>query len=591
VTRLSVVLATVVVATGVAGIPPSGSPHVASRELPLGVERAVAGVARTVDDVGVGAEMVGLLWDGATHASFEVRGFTGGSWTPWIRVDGSPDEGPDASSDEYRATGGAGPVWLGHDIRRVQVRTVGGEAHRPRLVAIDTEPPRGDGPLSIAGAEAVPAWPALLTRAQWGADESWRTVNCSGNPSYAREVRFGVVHHTASSNDYAPADSASLMRGIYYFHVFGRGWCDIAYNFLVDRYGTVFEGRAGGINRPVLGGHTGGFNSGSTGVSVIGDFTSSPVPTAAYAGVRRILAWKLGYHGVDPHGWTTEVAGDSPTSRWPEGTVVTLPNIEGHTDSNNTSCPGAYLYALLPKLRDDVAADIAASRDQRLTCDWDGDGDETPAFYIDGRWYIRNGLGEAFPDLVLDYGTRGYVPVCGDWDGDGDDTIGVYDRGTWYLRNSNSPGPPNITVQYGTASYTPVVGDWDGTLPLVGGKGTDTIGVFDGGTWYLRNSNTPGLPQLSFRYGVAGYRPVAGDWDGDGDDTIGVSTYGYWYLRNENSAGAPHVAFGNFGWADDTPVAGDWNDDGRDTAGLARGAYWILSNSTTEGSANHVFPY
>ena len=74
-----------------------------------------------------------------------------------------------------------------------------------------------------------------------------------GNPVYDNGVRAGVVHHTAGSNDYAPQDSAGIVRSIYEYHTRTLGWCDIAYNALVDKYGQVFEGRAGGIDRPVEG--------------------------------------------------------------------------------------------------------------------------------------------------------------------------------------------------------------------------------------------------------------------------------------------------------------------------------------------------
>lgn len=571
----------------VGGFPDRHGPRVSADDQVLAEGVHGKGYDADVPDVGVDAEMVGFSWTGGTSATIRVRGFVAGTWQEWLTLEGSPSEQPDTTSVEHRpGQVSAGPAWLGDDFRRVQVQVTGGTVTDLRLTAIDTEPPVGPGPLATPTAAGLPSWPAgIVPRSAWGADESYRTFapGCDGQPRYARELRFAVVHHTVSSNDYGPGDSSALIRGIYYFHTHTNLWCDVAYNFFADRYGQVFEGRAGGINRTTIGGHAGGFNLGSTGVAVIGDFTSSAVPVAAYNALKNLLIWKLAYHGIDPLGSTVEVSGGG-SARWPAGTVVTLPNLEGHRDSNTTGCPGQMLYNRLPQLRQDVAAGIAgSSTDQRLTCDWDGDGDETPAFFAAGTWYIRNTTGEAYPDWIVPYGTADYKAVCGDWDDDGRDTIGVYYQGWWWLRNSNSPGPPDITVQYGTPAYTPVVGDWDG-------DGRDTIGVYFDGWWWARNANVGGWPQISFRYGIAAYKPVVGDWDGNGTETVGVFD-GNWYLRNSNDPGAPHITSQDYGRLSDQPLAGDWDGDRSDSIGIARGAYWYLSPRPQSTAADSGFPY
>ena len=98
-----------------------------------------------------------------------------------------------------------------------------------------------------------------------------RAMRCP-NPQYDKVIRAGIVHHTAGSNEYAPEDSAGIIRSIYEYHTRTLGWCDIAYNALVDKYGQVFEGRAGGMTRPVEGAHTGGFNRDTWGVAMLGNF-------------------------------------------------------------------------------------------------------------------------------------------------------------------------------------------------------------------------------------------------------------------------------------------------------------------------------
>lgn len=173
--------------------------------------------------------------------------------------------------------------------------------------------------------------------------------------------------------------------------------------------------------------------------------------------------------------------------------------------------------------------------------DWDGDGDDTIGVYDNGTWYLRNSNTPGPPELTISYGIASYTPLSGDWDGDGDDTIGVYVSGNWHLRNSNTPGSPDVSFAYGVAAYRPVAGDWDG-------DGDDTVGVYDNGAWFLRNSNTAGSPDISVSYGVASYTPIPGDWNGDGTTTVGLDTLGVydtsgvWFLRNTNSPGSPDLS-------------------------------------------------
>ncbi len=592
VARMAAVSSLAVGASSLVGLPQEpGGPHLSSHSQLVATGTVAPGGTATVSDVGVDAEMVGFTWSGLEAVHIEVRARHGEAWGDWLTLEGVPSEGPDADSAEFAGQGFAGPAFLGDDFRTVELRVEEGSPEELTLHAIDTEPATAPGgPIAMAGvpsAAAAVSAPGIITRAQWGADESLRDVSPDPDcrqPQYATEVRFGVVHHTVSDNSYTREQSAALIRGIHEFHVRTNGWCDIGYNFLVDRFGQVFEGRLGGMTKPVIGGHTGGFNSGSTGVAVLGNFEESTVPSATYSALRALLAWKLGYHGVDPRGTTVEIAGDSPSSLYAAGSLVTVENLEGHRDTNATECPGRYLYALLPSLRTDVAADIAAARDDRLVGDWDGDGDDTPAVYQNGAWRFRNANQEGPADITVAYGAAGYVPVVGDWDGDGDDTIGVFSGGYWLLRNSITPGPPEIVVHYGAPSFTPITGDWDG----LGGTG---IGVVDtGGAWFAKNAPSGGPPDADFAYGALGYRPVSGDWDGDGRDGIGVfDDNGYWLLRNTASPGQPHVVF-DYARPTDRPVAGDWNGDGIDSAGIARGSYWWL-RSPFLGPPDTVFGF
>ena len=191
--------------------------------------------------------------------------------------------------------------------------------------------------------------PPIITRAGWHANEAIRR----GAPFYADSVHFAIVHHTAGSNSYTKAQSASIVRAIELYHVKANGWNDIGYNFLVDKYGQIFEGRYGGMTRPVIGAHAQGFNTGSVGVAVIGDYSSTGISPAARAALVSLLAWRLDLQHVDPASSLVRVSSGNP--RYPAGKAVTLKAISGHRDVYPTTCPGQGLYAQLPSIRAAVA--------------------------------------------------------------------------------------------------------------------------------------------------------------------------------------------------------------------------------------------
>ncbi|MCW2636272.1 MAG: polysaccharide deacetylase family protein [Blastococcus sp.] len=200
----------------------------------------------------------------------------------------------------------------------------------------------------------------------------------------------------------------------------------------------------------------------------------------------------------------------------------------------------------------------------------------------------------ALPSIISYYRDHGYQfvdlngqvadrPVTGDWDGNGTVTPGVVRGNTWYLRNSNTSGPPDMAFQYGGPTDRVVTGDWDG-------NGTTTPGVVRGNTWYLRNSNSSGPGLASFTYGGSTDRVVTGDWDGNGTTTVGVVRGNIWYLRNSNSSGPGLAGFG-YGGPSDRVVTGDWDGSGTTTVGVVRGSNWYLRNSNSSGPGMAGFGY
>jgi hypothetical protein len=197
--------------------------------------------------------------------------------------------------------------------------------------------------------------PDIVSRAQWGADES-----LSPDPSeYNADVKAVFVHHTDGAA-YECTDSAAIVRGIYAYHTTpvdkgGNGWNDIGYNFLVDKCGTIFEGRKGGVDLPVLGAHTYGWNRESAGVAVLGDYATAGASNAALASVARIAAWKLGQYNADPATTVQLKAGATQTNymkaSFTAGNLYTFQRISAHRDGYNSQCPGDGLYAQLPTIR------------------------------------------------------------------------------------------------------------------------------------------------------------------------------------------------------------------------------------------------
>jgi hypothetical protein len=296
--------------------------------------------------------VLGVTWD-RSPAAVEAwaRTRSGGAWSDWRLLGGASDEEAEAA-EAAGSRAGTAPLWVGHaDGVQVRVDVLSGPAPtgvRVSLVDPGTSP--ADATAAEPGFTAQAAAPSIRSRAAWGADESIR----GGTPAYAPAVKAVVVHHTASSNDYGPADVPALLRGFYGYHVKSRGWSDVGYNVLVDRFGTAWEGRAGGVSRAVIGAHAGGFNTGTVGISMIGTYDAVAPSPAMLETVARIIAWKTAAAGVDPQANVRLTSAGS--TRYAAGTAVTLPTVMGHRQVSTTSCPGALGFAALPSLRDRAVA-------------------------------------------------------------------------------------------------------------------------------------------------------------------------------------------------------------------------------------------
>ena len=320
--------AAVFIALAAPGMAHAAGASIAERELPVGTVRALSAVRApgTFD-------LVGFHWQGLGKVRFRTRG-AGGRWSSWHLAD----------SDDRAGSWHLGqPYWTG-SADRLDYRLIG-SVRRLRAYyvwsPVEAVPYRT---LAVAGS------PQIVPRLGWQADEAIRR----GTPSYASSIRLAIVHHTAGSNNYGPLQSAAIVKGIELYHVKGNGWKDIGYNFLIDRYGQVFEGRYGGMDRNVIGAHAGGFNTGSVGVAVMGNYSSVPISATAERSLVKLLAWRLDVAHVDPISTLVDLSGGN--SRFPVGAPIFLRAISGHRDTGFTDCPGNALYRRLPAIAREVAA-------------------------------------------------------------------------------------------------------------------------------------------------------------------------------------------------------------------------------------------
>ncbi|MCM4078510.1 N-acetylmuramoyl-L-alanine amidase [Paractinoplanes hotanensis] len=344
--------------------------------------------------------LVGVTWaDPAARVGALVqvrtRALDTRRWSPWqtLETDGRAPADVRGSSDplwvgpsdsvQARLTGARGPLPAGLRMDLINPDAGTDTSSRDGRAQDAVTPRRAEtataGETTAAGRAAVPLpprpAPRVVTRAGWRANEAI----VKGPPEYTGPTQVFFVHHTATGNGYSCAQSAGIVRGIQAYQVRSRGWDDIGYNFLIDKCGTVFEGRGGGIGRTVLGAHTLGFNANASAIAVIGSYGGRAVSTRVRTVIAAMAAYKLGAYGSPPAGQVVVTSGGS--ERFPLGRKVPLFRISGHRDAGQTACPGNALYAQLPSIR---AIAGAAPAGLRMI----GMGGSARA----GNWYFTKGV-------------------------------------------------------------------------------------------------------------------------------------------------------------------------------------------------------
>jgi N-acetylmuramoyl-L-alanine amidase len=205
----------------------------------------------------------------------------------------------------------------------------------------------GLAPLGRAAmATALPVEPvpglAIQPRAAWAGNLA------PTGPIGTDELRFLLVHHTASTNGYDADGVAGILRGIYRFHTGAeKGWPDVCYHFFVDRYGGIWEGRAGSLDGAVAADATGGNQGYAQLACLVGDFTTAVPTDAMVDALVRLLAWSAGRWAIDTTPGTTITFTSRGSNRWPAGANVTTTTIAGHRDMSYTACPGDRVYEIV----------------------------------------------------------------------------------------------------------------------------------------------------------------------------------------------------------------------------------------------------
>ena len=551
--------------------------------------------------------VAGVTWEGAAPEAVEIRTLTHGEWGQWYSLD-IEDEGEGTPGTEpYMAAGSSG----------IQVRVAG--ANRTTSLSLSLNTGEGTGgteePADVSEPEVTPepetdlepatnvdspteaafmpallrtdstftnaaatafgnpvqapqvvdvAAPRIMSRAQWGAEAtSWppKTVALSG----------AIIHHTAGINTYTAAESPAIVKAIWNYHTFGRGWGDIGYNFLVDKYGQVFEGRTGSLasaaGTMVIGAHAAPANTGSVGVSVLGNYTSIDPTKESLDAVASVLAWQFGRAGIDPFGTF------SYTDR--SGVKRSINAISGHLDVSSTACP-ARIYPRLGQIRTAVADRIAGAQAPKSYVDvpstmsyvysvqsghgwpttdvWglgdaNGDGQSDLLLRKDGKllFYAGRGADRFQPGRQIGHGWDAMVNlVTGiDFDGDGEvDILGLHANLTLYLYSGDGSGGvyPGRQIGHGWA-FTHVFGVAQGP----GGK-PSLVGLKADGDLYIYATNGAGaFTKTSHPAGNYAHLKGAtfvGDWSGSGySDAIAIGAdNNLYYYADITEGGYGHRA-------------------------------------------------
>ena len=333
--------------------------------------------------------LAGLTWVGPVSigTEFKVRVRESGVWSAWFKLEYGEYQGVGKDGTESVDTRvGSDPLLTGlaDGVEVVMENTSAVVPSQMKVTLVNSQVTKQDRNLgqqsirmattdtgmqsqavaALVGAAVSPqgalvARPRIVTRAEWGADETWRDPV----PRVGTTLLAGIVHHTASTNNYTADQAPAQMRNLYAYFTKSLNYADMGYNFLVDKYGTIYEGRSGcavgavdcdSASVPVQGAHTAGLNINTFGVSAIGnyDVLAPENPGAMVESIASLMAWKLAPYGLDPNATASIMSTDtSGSSKFSAGQTAITQVISAHRDVGKTVCPGRYLYPYMAEIR------------------------------------------------------------------------------------------------------------------------------------------------------------------------------------------------------------------------------------------------
>lgn len=494
----------------------------------------------------------------ADQVALQIRTKKNGNWGAWenLTVDNSAGPDPDKAPKSGRK---GSELYMVSGASEVQSRVLGkpGSAPvEPALTVID--PGKSDADAAPAtsrpgSAHAVTPRPNIYTRAQWGADESWRT----GRPE-SNNPRGIVIHHTADTNNYSADMVPGMMRSMYRYATKTLGWDDIAYNFVIDRWGRIWQGRAWLYpDQPVFPAAQLSNNDRGVGISMLGNYEQEVLSSAARSSLVKLLAWKSSLHGINPLGSATWFNNKS-------GRYETMPAINGHRDHYYTACPGANLYPLIPGIRREVAALVGNSSSAASTVfrDFDGMGDsDILGRNASGQLTLSSPDGAGSMTAMERIGGGGWqgfdvVTVVGDWNGDGNADIIARHAATADLILYPGDGkgsflaPSRIGVGWGQMQTLVAPGDWDGDgkPDIIATNRTNWDMYFYGGDG--RGGFSRAGVRIGYSWGAIKSFAGVGSWNGDGKPALAAVTV--------DGLGVMYYGDGRGGFASQVNQPGNW---------------------------------
>ena len=413
--------------------------------------------------------LAGISWEGDTPPSRVLaRTADQDGWSDWVDLDLGLEDGPDAGSPEAMTAKQATAPLVAPEASGIQIQVLSqpGADLPPQITPVLVPTAATSGIMTMAVAKPASGSldinkPAIHPRSDWKAKPA-RENDFAKTPA---SLNGAIIHHTVNSNSYSAAQVPTLLYNIQSYHMGANGWADIGYNFVIDRFGGIWEARQGSLREFVVGAHANPFNSGTIGVSFLGDHTSATPSAASVDSAGRLIAWRLATSGITNLKGTTVFTGDP--AKKPRDVV------SGHRQVNATSCPGDKLMAKLPTIRGYTVEPYKATApfaqivlSPRLT---GGPGGEVLA--VDDKGYLvrypftppsKLGavqvIGQGWQD------TRLFAP--GRWDGDGiADLVGIDAEGLMWLYPGNGAGGIKARKQigHGWKNFTVIpAGDLDG---------------------------------------------------------------------------------------------------------------------------------